>query len=735
VRLRFSSIRKSLGIAAGGVLAVGTMAFIGISPAAAAGPDISNFAISPAVPATVVEGQTAAAVPSETFTLVNDFTNGATITFTLAPNGATANCKTGTTDYVAFAATPTVSATGAPGTDTAPQIGASLGPNTANDGACGSSLNDVLTLKFNNAASPSNTDTWTVTIAGIAYNVGSTATTGAVVLSDTTTLTNGTSSATAASNATVATQAKATATGNSPQTNVTVGGTGSVGNIVVTESSAGSVTGSICVTPISAETTFSFVGTPSTTASPTGTGAGTVNGTALSTGSILVTVTASTSVATAYTISGVSVSDGTTSGPAAATVTTGGATCAADTSVVASTVPVFNSAPTLKTSISGTDIDATAIAELETAFPINGGAGCVPSHTVIMATDQNFPDALSASYLAGYLGTGLLLTPTADLSSETQAALQAEGITNVYVVGGPLAVSQATVTQITSTPAYSCGGPGVGKTTGANITVTGPIYGQTQYDTSEDIAVTPPVAYGASIDLAGAYANQYNDTTGNDSSAPEATGALKTAIIASGANFPDASAASVMAYYDKFPLILTDPNSLSSQASTALSALGIKQVIVLGGPLAVSNTDVTSIIGMGVSVIRIAGQDQTDTAQLLASFELDQQGTTYTGLGWGATGNWNNTILVARGDFYSDALAGSVLASIHPTPLVLTENPSTVGTYLPTFLNLGGSAAGIDNLNGVTGYSGNIQTVQPLGGPLALNATTLSAIVAAVAAG
>jgi hypothetical protein len=90
-----------------------------------------------------------------------------------------------------------------------------------------------------------------------------------------------------------------------------------------------------------------------------------------------------------------------------------------------------------------------------------------------------------------------------------------------------------------------------------------------------------------------------------------------------------------------------------------------------------------------------------------------------------------NEILLARGDFYSDALAGCALAAINPTPLLLTENPSTVGQYLTGFLNQGGSSAGIDGL----GTHGNIQTIQPLGGPLALFESTLTSAAMAVASG
>ncbi len=730
-----SSARRWLAVWAALLLGVGGAAALGVGPASALTNGAGNFAIaSPSTAPTILTGTNNQSASNITFDVVNDWgTSTNTVTLTVSPNGqASNNCTTG--NDVVFAGTPTAKAGTGSGNEAAPTVSVGVSQNSA-DTACGSN-NDVLTLTFTPApASGTATDTFPVTVSGIAYNVGSAASVGAVTLNYETTIPTAVSSPTptGTSNATVATKANAGATGNNPQTYVTVGGTGVVSDIVVTEAAKAQVGAELCITPISGVTTFSFSGTaPTVTVTPSGTGI--TSATASIVGGVIEIAVAggpSTAPAT-FTVHGASVTNGTTSGLAQASVSTG-ASCPGS-SVIQSSVPIFNSAPTLNSAIAGIDIDATAINELETTYPVSGG--CLPSaakNSVILATDQNFPDALAASYLAGYLHTGILLTPTANLSSETQAALQAEGITNVYVVGGPLAVSQNTISQIQATPAYTCGGPGVGTKTGGNIQVTGPIYGQTQYDTAEQIAATPPVSYVASLDLAGAYAGQYNDTTGNQSSTPTAAGALSTAIIASGANFPDASAASVMAYHDHIPLLLTDPSSLSTQASAGLSALGIKQVIVLGGPLAVSNADVTAIQGMGISVIRIAGQDPTDTAQMLASFELNQQGTTYSGLGWGTS--WGGTVMVARGDFYSDALAGSVLDAVNTQPLVLTANPSTVGTYLAAFLGSGGSTAGIDNLNNVVGSSGNIKAIQPLGGPLALNATTLSAMVTDVANG
>jgi putative cell wall-binding protein len=736
VRSTFFNVRRCLVAVVAGLLAIGGAAIFGISPAAAVA-GLSTFAISPSPAAAMFVGVNAQAASNETFTLPNTWATGNTITFTIASPGLTNNCPAGT-NYVSFATTPTVTVvaapTNGPPADPAPIVVAALSANGA-DGSCSTVINDVLTLTLPAPVGGSMTsDTFTVTLSGISYDVGAAAPTGLIHMAVATTMAGGTTGA--VSNAVVEVKANASASGNNPASYVTGGTTGVASNIVISEAAFGATSTTICVTPIAGITSFSFNGTPSTAALPTGAGAGTVTSTVLAGASILVTVTPSTSVATTYTISGVSVADSAATGPAYASVTTGGANCGADTAVITTPVPVFDSIPVVNANIAGGDPDGTAIAELEAAFPIGGGTGCVPSHRVILATDQGYPDALSASYLAGYLNTGILLTPTTNLSSETMAALQAEGITNVDIVGGTLAVSQNTINQVEGTPAYTCGGPGVGALTGSNITVTGPIFGQTQYDTSEFIATTPPATNVASIDLAGAYNNAYNDTgSGAGSSAPEAAGVLKTAVVAQGLGFQDASAASVMAYHNQFPLLLTDPSNLSPQASAGLTALGIKQVIVLGGIDAISAGDVTSIQALGISVIRIAGLDATDTAQELANFELNQAGSVFLGLGWGAVGIWAHTILVAQGAFYSDALAGCVLAAVHPTPLLLTEDPTTIGSYLPVFLNAGGSAAGIDGLNTVGGSSGNIQTVQPLGGTLALTVPTLTALAQTVGVG
>ncbi|HTX62115.1 MAG TPA: cell wall-binding repeat-containing protein, partial [Acidimicrobiales bacterium] len=176
---------------------------------------------------------------------------------------------------------------------------------------------------------------------------------------------------------------------------------------------------------------------------------------------------------------------------------------------------------------------------------------------------------------------------------------------------------------------------------------------------------------------------------------------------------------STLAYADHIPILLTTPSSLSPQALSAFEALDIRQVIVMGGELAVSDTVVRTLEAHGISVLRVAGADYTDTAIELAECELAAS-TSDVGLGWHATGK----LAVARGDYYSDGLAGAVVAAdgpadVDPVPLLLTASPTSMGSYLPTFLGAAGTA-GLDGRR-IVGFT-------VLGGPLAVSQSVVNTL-------
>ncbi len=385
---------------------------------------------------------------------------------------------------------------------------------------------------------------------------------------------------------------------------------------------------------------------------------------------------------------------------------------------------------TVPTRVYGATAEGTAAAELEHQFTYRSGA-CPSSPTtgraVVLATDATYPDALSSAYLASYLKTGTLLTPTTALTPTTLFAIRVEGITHVYVVGGPLAVSTAVVSELESTPAYACGGaaplPGTAK-----VQVTR-VAGATQYDTALDVATIAGATPGA-VDLQGAYGGvdaaggggAYNVTAGTASTSAPA-GALTTAVLTTGTSFPDAEAASTLSYADHLPVLLTTPSRLSAQVLSAIDTLHIRQVVVIGGPLAVSDAVVATLQARGVSVLRIAGADDTETAIELAECEL-APASSHMGLGWAGTGR----LTVTQGAFYSDGLAGAVVAadgpaSSDPEPLLLTTSARSMGAYLPAFL----AAAGTSGVGGK-----RVTTFTILGGPLAVSQGVVNTMVVAL---
>ena len=439
-----------------------------------------------------------------------------------------------------------------------------------------------------------------------------------------------------------------------------------------------------------------------------------------------------------FVISGLYGNSGGNAGTVTATVGLGSTVAAACSSPAYATATLFT-VGTSTAPVYGTTPQATAAAEFEKAF-YNSNAGspsaaCTELNgSVVLATSADPYDALAAAYLEAELGTGVLITPPTSLDPSMLSALRLMGVTKVYPVGGPLALSSTILTQLAATPAYNCGGV---TATGSNITVEPSIYGATADATAAaiDNYVTPPSGNIPSINSAFSAASSttggglFNDTTGNSSaSGPSSTGG-KTAIVVSDTDWHDAETAAAFAYSNDVPIVLTTPTALSTIASTELTSLGVNQVIVLGGQLAVAPAVVTSIQALngGISVLRIAGQDATDTAYQVAKFEGAPSGQGLSWTGYNSPGG-QSTVLVAQGKYWTDALAAAPLAGKNHEPILLTEGPTQgLGQYLTAALN---AAGGGTLLNSTT-----VVSIQVLGGPLAVPAAEITAMQAALAAG
>jgi len=312
--------------------------------------------------------------------------------------------------------------------------------------------------------------------------------------------------------------------------------------------------------------------------------------------------------------------------------------------------------------------------------------------TVVLASGLSFADALSGSYLAGFVGGPTLLTDPDSLSPETKTALSSLKVKNVDLLGGPGAISTAVEQQLDATPSTN--------PAGGNLVVTR-IAGSDRYMTSEAVDAVPGASFVGTV------------------------GGNRVALIASGLSFPDALAGGSLAASSALPIILTDPSTLSSAASQSLANLKIQHALILGGPAAVSTQVEQSINAAGVSTERLAGATRTETAEDIAVYAAMNLGyanpsscavPTNGASGALATCAFAR-IEVARGDNAGggvDALALAPRAGRLKAPILLTFDQDDPG--VPLFETVQNSA-----------YPGNLFTVSSTlakveiaGGPLAV---------------
>ncbi len=81
---------------------------------------------------------------------------------------------------------------------------------------------------------------------------------------------------------------------------------------------------------------------------------------------------------------------------------------------------------------------------------------------------------------------------------------------------------------------------------------------------------------------------------------------------------PDAITAGPLAHARQAPILLTEFTRVPPVTENALKRLGVKNVIIVGGVLAVSETVATKLRGDGYNVVRYGGQEREDTAALIA---------------------------------------------------------------------------------------------------------------------
>ena len=259
--------------------------------------------------------------------------------------------------------------------------------------------------------------------------------------------------------------------------------------------------------------------------------------------------------------------------------------------------------------------------------------------TVIVASGENFPDALAASGLAGKLKAPVVLTDSYRLSARADGQLARLRPTRVIVVGGSSAVSDSVVDQITKR---------VTAPTEADVIR---ISGETRRDTANAIFTQAPKLHAKN--------------------APDQNWTADTAIIATGENFTDALSISSLAEQKSYPVFLSGKDGLDASTVKAIKNYGFTNVIIAGGSQAVPQTVISQLKDAGVAganVHRIGGATRYQTSLQIAQYQKQFGGTVL------------NKPVFATGENFPDALAGGVLAGVNNNPIVLVSPDTSVNT-------------------------------------------------------
>lgn len=280
---------------------------------------------------------------------------------------------------------------------------------------------------------------------------------------------------------------------------------------------------------------------------------------------------------------------------------------------------------------------------------ISNVGGWSASDKVILASGANYPDALSASALAGVHDAPIILTDPTELSSKAAATIKQLGPSTIYVVGGPSAVSD----EVLQAANNICGSNTIR------------LYGSTRYETSLEIL------------------RQCNSSS-------------DTVIVATGANYADSLSISPFAYVTKSPIVLCDPNGgLTQEAIEAIRAGGFSRAILVGGNAAVPDVVISQLNNANIAtdgIRRLSGATRYETSTQITAFEISETGLfTADPLGF------------ATGSNYADALAmGPCMGRIN-SPLLLVDNGAqTVCAYIERFKGNVGNAFVAGGINAVS---------------------------------
>lgn len=290
---------------------------------------------------------------------------------------------------------------------------------------------------------------------------------------------------------------------------------------------------------------------------------------------------------------------------------------------------------------------------------------------VVVASGDDFPDALAASYAAGVLDAPVVTTSSSGLSEDALEQIERVGASSAILVGGVDAVSAEAEDDVS-----------------AIVDSVSRIGGEDRYETAV-------LLYGEISEMAASRASGVSPADDADDGSEDATDAGTssegsaaagravssdyadgTAILCSGTVYADALSASPLSYAAGFPILLTESDALPDSTLELLESGAFDEVVVMGGVEAISQEVRDQVSGMGIDLVEVYGADRYETSTALAGYAI--------GIGELSA----STVAVATGSDFPDALVGGAMAG-SMGGVVLLVDPSDVdaGSAISAFLS------------------------------------------------
>jgi putative cell wall-binding protein len=256
---------------------------------------------------------------------------------------------------------------------------------------------------------------------------------------------------------------------------------------------------------------------------------------------------------------------------------------------------------------------------------VETGWGADGSDYVVVASGENFPDALAASSLAGIYGAPVVLTTKGTLTTQAEDTIKALGATKAYVIGGTEAVALEVEQSLSG------------------------IEGMEEVKRIEGID-----RFATALDI-------YREGKETDSWGT-------TAIIANGFNFADALSISPFANVTGSPIFLASlEKGLDADTLKAINEGGFKRIVITGGDKAVSPAVEDQLAESGATVLRVFGENRYETSAAIIEFSQDNSALRL------------DRIICATGANFPDALAGGAFAGHIGSALLLVHSTAEGG--------------------------------------------------------